>query len=222
VNTSKSRGKKNVADLVERVSSLQGATDWWASVGLLMLIATAIIAVLTVGAQYMSIRKGRELNRAQNALAAAKDAELIKLDSRTANRWLTTDEFKSLETAMGKFSGQPVEVVVFPVNFESVAIADLIYGILANAKWRVGLSATRLIEPAQLPTPAGMMSLMVQGVYIRSSGDYASRTAGRALYDALSTTVASGGYDPEPIPGEPRVFVLVGDKPTPLSVWIDK
>jgi len=211
-----------VADLVEGVSSLQGATDWWASVGLLMLIATATIAVLTVGAQYMSIRKGRELNRAQNALAAAKDAELIKLDSRTANRWLTTDEFKSLETAMGKFSGQPVEVVVFPVNFESVAIADLIHGILANAKWRVGLSATRLIEPPQLPTPAGKMSLMVQGLYIRSSGDYASRTAGRALYDALSTTVASGGYDPEPIPGEPRVFVLVGDKPTPLSVWIDK
>jgi hypothetical protein len=66
------------------------------------------------------------------------------------------------------------------------------------------------------------MSLVVQGVYIRSSGDYASRTAGRALYDALSTTVASGGYDPMPIPGEPRVFVLVGDKPTPLSVWIDK
>ena len=65
---------------------------------------------------------------------------------------------------MGKFSGQPVEVVVFPVNFESVAIADLIHGILTNAKWRVGPSATRLTEPAQLPTPAGKMSLMVQGV----------------------------------------------------------
>lgn len=169
----------------------------------------------------LAVEQQRE--RAANAerILETERAARLKLDQRTANRWLEPDTFNTLSSDMAKYTGQPAEVVVFPVNFESVGIADLIHGILGNAKWKAGLNAKRLVEAPQLPTQlGGMAPIMVQGVYIRASGDEESRTAGRALYDALSRTVAGGVYNPTPLPGEPRVFVLVGDKPTPLSVWV--
>jgi hypothetical protein len=80
--TTSSKGE-NVSELVARVSTLARAADWWADVGLGLLILAALVAAVTVGAQYMSIRRGRELNRAQNELASMKDAELNReLDAR--------------------------------------------------------------------------------------------------------------------------------------------
>ncbi len=169
----------------------------------------------------LAVEQQRERAATAERTLETERAARLNLDRRTANRWLKPDTFNALSSAMAKYAGQPADVVVFPVNFESVGIADLIHGILGNAKWKAGLSAKRLPEALRLPTQlGGMAPIMVQGVYIRTSADEGSKAAGRALYDALSKTIAGGVYDPAPLPGEPRVVILIGDKPTPLSVWV--
>jgi hypothetical protein len=157
---------------------------------------------------------------AERILEEERNARL-RLERRTANRWLEPGVFKKLSSDMAKFSGQSAEVVVFPVTFESVAVADHIHGILGNAKWNAGLSAKRLKEAPEIPTQAGTMApLMVQGVFIKASDDAPSKEAARALADGLSTTVAAATFDVMPWPGPPRVFVFIGDKPAQLSIWV--
>ena len=71
---------------------------------------------------------------------------------------------------------------------------------------------------------------MVQGLFVDRSNDQSSKAAADALREALNSTVAktggvsaagassfaSGAFDPT----MPLVWILVGDKPTPLKSWI--
>jgi hypothetical protein len=124
---------------------------------------------------------------------------------------------------MSQFKGQRAEVSVFPVTFEGNWIASAIYGMLISAKWDPGF-VRHLSEPPKVRLGTGGANpapLLVQGIYIQTTSDQASKTAGRALYDALSQTVASGIWSPADLAdGPPRVWVLVGDRPTPLSTWV--
>ena len=146
----------------------------------------------------------------------------VELERRTAVRSLTTEQRSAvLETAL-RFAGQHAQVMVFPVTFEGSVIASTIVGILSNARWSIQ-GITYLTGPPQVSVgnlgPAAPM--LTQGLYIQSTRDQGSKEAGRALFDALRETVASGVWSPEDLPiGPPRVWILVGDRPTPLSTWV--
>jgi hypothetical protein len=130
---------------------------------------------------------------------------------------------KKASDALSKFSGQPAKIVVFPVNFESNWIAGEVYGILLNAHWTVPF-------PEKLAAPPGN-GFMVQGIWIDRSNDDASKEAAVALRQALNSTVSqasgapndgnslaamAGAFDA----AKPLVWILVGDKPTPLQSWV--
>ncbi len=112
---------------------------------------------------------------------------------------------------------------VFPVTFEHVWVAETVEGILLNAHWNIR-GVNQLPAPARVPTlnTSATAPLVVQGVYVQATSDEQSQAAGRALYDALESTVASGVFSPVPLPNpeDPRVWVYVGDKPTPLRSWV--
>jgi hypothetical protein len=105
----------------------------------------------------------------------------IKLKQEIAIRDVTPDEMKEASSSLTKFTGQPARIVVFPVNFEAVWIADKVYGILLDAHWDVQF-------PERLSSPPGK-GLMVQGIFIDCSNDNASKEAANALRAALSLAV---------------------------------
>ena len=196
-------------------------------------IASAVVLGVTfavgAGALWTSYRVGRQQDerialaqrgaaeanaRAAEANEKAEKERLARaaLERRTAVRALSVEEWKSLSTLLARFRGQSADVVIFPVTFESNFIAGSVAGILGNAGWTVG-PVQRLAEPPN--------NMLVQGIYIQATADAESQAAGAALFDALKTTVASGVWNPAPLrSGPPRVWIFVGDRPTPLSSWV--
>lgn len=144
----------------------------------------------------------------------------IKLKQEIAIRDITPDEMKEASSRSAKFSGQPARILVFPVNFEGVWIADKVYGILLDAHWDVPF-------PERLTSPPGK-GIMVQGIFIDCSKDDASKEAATALRAALSSAVGvsqapctTGNFDSGAFDlNKPLVWILVGDKPTPLRSWV--
>ena len=144
----------------------------------------------------------------------------IKLKQEIAIRDITPDEMKEASSRLAKFSGQPASILVFPVNFEGVWIADKVYGILLDAHWDVPF-------PERLTSPPGK-GIMVQGIFIDCSKDNASKEAATALRAALSSTVGvsqapctAGNFDLGAFDlNKPLVWILVGYKPTPLRSWV--
>jgi len=146
--------------------------------------------------------------------------DAIRLKQELAVRDITADEMKEASSKLTRFSAQPARIAVFPVNFEGVWIADKVYGILLDAHWDVQF-------PDRLSAPPGK-GLMVQGILIDCSRDAASKEAATALRAVLNSTVGtsqvpcnagnfdSGAFDRS----KPLVWILVGDKPTPLRSWV--
>lgn len=149
-----------------------------------------------------------------NEVAEAERLARVKLEERTALRDLTPAQFASVSKALTGFPGQGFEMVVFPVNFESNFIAGYVSGALTNAGWK-GPAGIRL-----LPSPPDGM--LVQGIYVQATSDAGSVAAARALFKALNDAEIAGVFDPAPLSNSdaPRVWVFVGDKPTPLRAWI--
>jgi hypothetical protein len=158
-------------------------------------------------------------------ISRLQNAEILRLRHQSANRDITPDEMNKASSNLTKFAGQPAEIVVFPVNFESVWVAENIHEILLDAHWNVPL-------PTRLSAPPGN-GFMVQGIFIDRSNDDASKEAANALRETLNSTISptssagasgsslfgkplSGAFDP----AKPLVWVLVGDKPVPLGSWV--
>jgi hypothetical protein len=145
-------------------------------------------------------------------------AALLEVRQQAAIRDITPDEMKEIASKLDKFSGQPAQIVVFPVNFESVWIAGKIYGILLDAHWSVPY-------PERLSAPPGN-GFMVQGIFVDRSNDLVSKEAATALRGALNSTVARVSAASDNFPGrafdptKPLVWIFVGDKPTPLHSWV--
>jgi hypothetical protein len=149
-----------------------------------------------------------------------QSAQLLAARQQAAIRDITPEETREASAKLGKYSGQSAKIVVFPVNFESVWIAQAIYGILLNARWKVD-------PPEKLSTAPGD-SFMVQGIWVDHSDDDGSEQAAKAARDALNSTVAQasgrnsgpgmikGVFDPT----KPMVWILIGDKPIPLRSWV--
>lgn len=155
----------------------------------------------------------------QQERAAKAERELLEERQNTANRDLTAEAQHALSEKLKSFAGQRVSVDVFPVTFEHVSIAATIFGILGNAKWDLSPSIGELSAPpgADIGKP-----LLVQGIWVQSTPDDKSTKAANALFEALKSTVASGilTHDPLPDSNNPRVWVYVGDKPTPARSWV--
>jgi hypothetical protein len=151
---------------------------------------------------------------AMRASAETERQNRVSLDKRTANRSLSAEDFRALTRELAPFADQAVEVLIWPVTFETNMAASGIEGALLNAKWRTG---GRVIWPTAPPYDS-----MYQGVFIRSTADEGSRAAAKALFTALRKTGVPPGSDPIPLPNpdRPRVLVFVGDRPTPLSEWV--
>jgi hypothetical protein len=176
--------------------------------------ASTLVLVMALAGELLGV--GRTSQLSSQMIAA--------LEGQAANRDVTLEERTPITARLTRFAGQVAEVVTFPVNFEIDWVADSISALLGDAHWNVRPVA-RLRSPS-LRTGIGLVphELMVQGVYIQTTGDEPSRTAGRALFEALKSTVTGGIFDPTPLPDpdRPRVWILVGDKPTPLHSWIRK
>ena len=155
----------------------------------------------------------------QDSVIISQQSRILALQQQTSNCSLSAEDSRQLSTQLARFSGQPAKIVVFPVNFESVWIADQVYGILLNAHWKVEF-------PERSPSPPGD-GFMVQGIFIDRSSDNASAEAANALREALNSNVsmASGsgsaaGMSHAFETTKPLVWVLVGDKPSPLRSWV--
>src|ERR1019366_9086659 len=154
----------------------------------------------------------------QQERAAKAERELLEERRNTANRDISAEDQGALSETLKAFAGQRATIDVFPVTFEHVFIAQTIFGILLSAKWNVS-------DVVQLPAPAGASigkPLIVQGMWVQSTPDDRSKKAATALFESLKSTVASGtlSHDPFPNPNDPRVWVYIGDKPTPLRSWV--
>jgi hypothetical protein len=206
-------------EVLERISS------WSEVLTALFGVLAAISAVLYLLAN-RPIRKIEahdnlvlqgEVAKAQ-ADAAKGQQDLLEERQTIANRDITVEDQTTLADKLKPFAGQSAVIDVFPVTFEHVAIAGTISGILLNAKWDVS-------RIGQLTAPSGAdigKPMLVQGIWVQSTGDDKSSKAATALYSALSLTVASGilSHTPLPNPENPRVWIYVGDKPTPLRSWV--
>ena len=159
-------------------------------------------------------QKEEDLEAIREERAAKAERELLEERQHTANRDITPEDQRAISRELKVFAGQHAEIDLFPVNFESRWVAGQISGILLNAKWDIPPVDVRMLSKP--PDP------MVQGVLIRSTGDKKSKAAATELYRLLGNTVASGVFDPAPLPNpeRPQIWILVGDKPTPLRSWV--
>lgn len=151
----------------------------------------------------------------------ARTKELLEVRKLTADRSLTLEDKKSLAASLSTFRDQPAKIVIFPVNFESVFIAHELYGAMLNAHWAVS-------PPEMLLRPQN--DILTQGLLIERSDDDASTKAANRLFETLKSigvSVVGPSSGRVSIPemnlfdhSKPLVWVLVGDKPTPLLDWI--
>jgi hypothetical protein len=148
----------------------------------------------------------------QQERAATAERKLLEEEQHSANRDITAEDQRALSTELEAFGGQHAGIDVFPVTFESRWLAFQIWGILIKAKW--------VVSPPNLLSAPPIR--MVQGVGIRSTPDEKSKKAASKVFELFGLTVASGVLDPDPLPdpSRPRIWILVGDKPTPLRSWV--
>jgi hypothetical protein len=156
-----------------------------------------------------------------NERAARAERELLAERQHTANRDIAPEEQNAISQKLKAFAGQHGRIEIFPVTFESRFLAAQIEGILINAKWTMPPSPKLLTAPP---------ITTVQGVGIFSTPDEQSKAAAKELFRLLAPTAAGGVLIPPgppktsrtelPNPENPRVVVLVGDKPTPLRSWV--
>jgi hypothetical protein len=181
----------------------------------LVVVGVAVESVVTVLLFVVDERISNALETRLNA----RTEELLTVRKLTADRSLTPDEQKSLTTALSAFPGQAGKIVIFPVNFETVWLADQIWGAMLHAKWEID-------PPERLLTPPNMLVL---GSFIDASDDDASQRAAAALFEALkSTGVPAGGKMGKGVrarplqfdPTKPLVWMLIGDKPLPILDWV--
>jgi hypothetical protein len=194
----------------------------WANIGLIFSLAVGIVSTMllvwmgNVKEAYGKITQQNVELKLSKQQERAAEAERVLLAERqhTANRDITPEDQRAISEELKVFAGQYAEIDLFPVNFEGRWVADQISGILLNAKWDIPPKAIKM-----LPRPP---DLMVQGVLVRSTGDGKSIAAAKELSRLLGKTVASGVFDPTPLPGleHPRIWIFVGDKPTPLRSWV--
>jgi hypothetical protein len=168
-----------VIGLIGELKSMVRWTTWvrW---------ATPLVAIGVAG----ELLADGMLFGASERIQTIEDQNLLAVVQQAANRDITPDELNAVSSQLKNFFGQRAEIVEFPVSFEHDFIADSIRGVLFDAHWNAG-PVSRLMSP-----PDG---LLVQGVWIRATGDELSQAAAKALFEALKSTVASGGFDPSPL-----------------------
>ena len=199
-------------------SKLYDLANWGLIVGLIVGVVSTVVLVWmgNVKEEYLKRDLAATHERAARAeeRAAKAERELLEERQHTANRDITPEDQRAISRELKVFAGQHAEIDLFPVNFESRWVAGQISGILLNAKWDIPPVDVRMLSKP--PDP------MVQGVLIRSTGDKKSKAAATELYRLLGNTVASGVFDPAPLPNpeRPQIWILVGDKPTPLRSWV--
>jgi hypothetical protein len=184
------------------------------------LVATFLIVWMgNVKDEYLRKELSDQRERTANA-----ELELLRERQHTANRDISPEDQAAISEKLKAFTGprgQHGEIDIFPATFETRFLAGQIESILINAKWSMAPF------PKLLPTAP---IITVQGVGIFSTPDKPSVDAAKELFRLLSTTAASGVLIPPgspntsrgelPNPDNPRVVVLVGDKPTPLRSWV--
>ena len=117
--------------------------------------------------------------------AEAEHLARVNLEQQGAIRDLALKERGLISSQLSVFAGQNAEIVVFPVNFETVWAASELDGILRDARWKLPP-----VPPVQLASaPNG---LMFMGLGIRSTNDRPSSTARSALFEVLKETPLRG------------------------------
>jgi len=153
--------------------------------------------------------------RAEEATEKAEQEKLarIKIERQFANRHIPAAEWSKFAKSLSAFAGQKVVIDVFPVTFEHVVIAEEIRGILSNAHWNVPL-VNRLTIP-----PAG--GILVQGVLYQATDDRGSQSALQQVFELFGPyTSGMSSSLPLPNPGDPRIWIFVGDTAVPLRDWV--
>ena len=160
-----------------------------------------------------------------NGVAEKERLARVKIEQDAANRDITPEDQKMLSSELSAFAGQRANIDVFPVTFEHEWIAQTLIAILTNAHWNA-THMTLLPAPAKRRLSSNGMGVpapfLIQGIWISATGDATSQTAATALFEALKSTVSPASMDhvPLPNPKNPRVWIYVGDKPTPLRSWV--
>ena len=175
-----------------------------------MIVGVVIEALCTVSLFIFD----EGISRAQQSKIIALETQLLEVSQRTADRDITPYEMNTLSKKLALFPGQPAKIVVFPVNFESVAIAMKVWGVLLNAHWAAP-PPERLLAPPH--------DLLTQGILVEYSDDEGSRKAADALVNGLTsmTNRSRGKYPKDQFdPTKPLVWIFVGDRPTPLRSWV--
>ncbi len=188
---------------------------------LLLISALSLELICLVRTNNLS---GREI-ALLNGVAEEEHLARVKIEHDAANRDITPEDQKMLSSRLSAFAGQRVDIDVFPVTFEHEWIAQTVLSVLVNADWNA-THVTLLPAPPNhtlasngtgVPAP-----FIVQGIWISATGDATSQSAATALFEALKSTVAPGSMDHTTLsnPKDPRVWIYVGDKPTPLRSWV--
>jgi hypothetical protein len=189
-----------------------------------------LVLIVGVAGELLGVVNTTRLSGQQIAIlteaAEREHLERVKIEQQAANRDFTPEQLSALSSKLSGFAGQRAVVDVFPVTFEHAAIAGDIAGILENARWNV-----RGYNMLQVPANVRMASngtgvpgpLLVQGIQIQATADERSQAAAAALFEALKSTVSPGNLMrgvPLDHAEDPRVWIYVGDKPTPLRSWV--
>jgi hypothetical protein len=205
----------------------------WAGEAALKLQAHADEEVAHLNNEAAQARKDAETFRKQAAdlIKQAEDERLarLKVERQTALRDISPDQMSKLAAKLAPFAGQPVTIDVFPVNWENAALGNSIMALLVGAKWKAArvnyLSAPATHSLANDPSiPGG--PFMQAGVWVQATGDDKSQAARRSLVEALDSTEAKVNSGPSPLHDlpndliEPRVWIYVGDRPTPFRSWV--
>jgi hypothetical protein len=224
--TSSAKAKPAMSSLSKE--TLELIADWAEILTVVLALASAFCGIVLVIANkplrkieaHENLVLQREVAKAQADAAKAR-RELLEERQHTANRDITPEDQNAISEKLKAFAGQHGSIEIFPVTSESRFLAAQVEGILINAKWSMPPSPKLLTAPP---------IVSVQGVGIFSTPDEQSKAAAKELFRLLAPTAAGGVLIPPgppktsrtelPNPENPRVVVLVGDKPTPLRSWV--
>jgi len=221
-STRTSNTKARIAMSSLSKETLELIADWAEVLTVVLALASAFCGIVLVIAN-KPLRKieARENLTLQGDVAKAQaDAakaqrELLEERQHSANRDISVEDQQALAKKLITFRRQRARIAAFPVNFETRTAAMSLFGILINAKWDVEAPKMLCCAP----------DFMVQGVYVTSTADEPSCRAAAALNDLLKTTPFAGVFMPSCSGSNNRlapkgpplhVYILVGDKPTPL------
>jgi hypothetical protein len=188
-------------------------------------IALFALGVFEIFAHVYSEHEKTFADKARDAAIRSAENRALETSKQEAIRDITPDEQKALSDRLATFTGQKAVIDIFPVSFEHHWIASTILGILTNAHWNardINLLPTPPLHNLASNGTGTPTPFLVQGIWISSTGDDRSQAAAKALFEALKSTITPGGMDhvPLPNPEDPRVWIFVGDKPTPLRSWV--